>query len=95
MANRDADYIHTFGQLIWADGDSAPKYIQVTIVDDLSGEEDEIFDVILTEADGGAAISGLGRKAFITIIDNDPPPLPTATPVPEPERVSMPIMLDD
>lgn len=41
------------GTLSWAAGDANPKTIEYAIVDDGSGEADEFFDVLLSNATGG------------------------------------------
>ncbi len=42
--------------LSWADGDGAPKSINVTIVDDPDPEPDETFSVSISNPQGGAAL---------------------------------------
>lgn len=91
-ANRNADYLSTYGTLTWQGGDSSIKYIEVPIVDDPSQENDEIFYVMLHNPIGGAGMSNTARVAAVTILDNDPPPAEWATPVPEPDKVYMPVI---
>lgn len=65
-----ADYLAAMGTLNWADGDTAPKMIQVTIVDDILIEASETFTVTLSNPQGGAAL-GANTTATVTIQDND------------------------
>jgi hypothetical protein len=76
------DYITAAGTVSFADGDTAPKTFQVTIVDDTLDEPDETFNVILSAPTGGAVLGGVTTEV-VTILDNDevvgppPPPIPT------------------
>ncbi len=90
-ANRNADYLHTLGTLTWADGDNSIKYITVPIVDEDSYEVDEIFSVRLYNPTGGAGIVEANRIATVTILENDVG-WPAATPVPEPDKVFLPVL---
>lgn len=65
-----ADYLAAAGTLSWADGDSAPKMIQITIVDDSLDEADETFTVTVSNPQGGAVLGG-NTTATVTIRDND------------------------
>lgn len=65
-----ADYLAALGTLNWADGDTAPKTIEVTIVDDDLIEADETFTVTLSNPQGGAVL-GANSTATVTIRDND------------------------
>jgi hypothetical protein len=65
-----ADYLAAVGTLNWADGDTAPKMIQITIVDDILVEANETFTVTLSNPQGGAAL-GANITATVTIRDND------------------------
>ena len=69
------DYTTASGTLSWADGDTAPKSITVNTVDDATDERPEAFSVILTNAQGGAAV-GLAQ-ASVSITDNDTGPTGT------------------
>jgi hypothetical protein len=65
------DYGAVIGSILsWADGDTAPKSLNVTIVDDSDIEPSETFDVILSNPTGGATL-GSPANAIITILDND------------------------
>lgn len=71
-ASANADYTPVNGQLIWADGDAAPKPINITILDDSMTESSENFTVTLS-APGGGATLGSPNTATINIADNDSP----------------------
>lgn len=45
------------GLLSWADGDSAPKSLNITIVNDTADEPDETFTVTISAPTGGAALA--------------------------------------
>jgi hypothetical protein len=65
------DYGAVIGAVLsWADGDTAPKSINVTIVDDTDVEANETFGVVLSNPTGGATL-GSPANAMITIRDND------------------------
>jgi hypothetical protein len=65
------DYGAVLGSLLsWADGDTAPKSLNVTLVDDTDVESSETFDVILSNPTAGAAL-GSPANAIVTILDND------------------------
>ncbi|MEM9690676.1 MAG: choice-of-anchor B family protein, partial [Pseudomonadota bacterium] len=63
------------GSLTWADGDASPKWIEFAVADDGSGENDESFEVILSNAAGAAL--GVQSNLLVTILDgtgvNNPP----------------------
>lgn len=65
-----ADFLAAMGTFNWADGDTAPKSIQVTIVDDALVEPSEVFTVQLSAPAGGAAL-GTEITEAVTIEDND------------------------
>jgi len=67
-----ADFLAAMGTFNWADGDAAPKSIQVTIVDDAVPEGNETFTVVLSAPTGGAALGSPSTEA-VTIQDNDSP----------------------
>ncbi|EIT72101.1 hypothetical protein WQQ_22380 [Hydrocarboniphaga effusa AP103] len=75
-AGSPADFGAANASLNWADGDTAPKTIHISIVDDSANEGDEQFTVVLSEATG--ATLGSAITATVTIIDDDggtePPP---------------------
>ena len=75
------DYTTAAGTVNFADGDTAPKTFQVTIVNDTLDEPDETFNVILSAPTGGAVLGGITTEV-VTILDDDvpvapPPPIPT------------------
>lgn len=70
-ATQPADYLPAAGTLNWADGDTAPKTFQVTIVDDLLVEGSQTVNLTLS-APVGAAL-GSPATAVLTIVDNDLP----------------------
>ena len=71
-ATAPADYTAVAGLLSWADGDAAPKSLNVTIVNDLLDEPDETFTVTISGPTGGAVL-GSPATAVITILDDDSP----------------------
>lgn len=64
------DYAGTMGVLNWADGDTAPKTFQVTIVNDGTQEPSESFFVTIFTPQGGAAL-GSPVTEVVTILDDD------------------------
>jgi hypothetical protein len=56
--------------LRWADGDSAPKSLRVTFIDDSIPENTERFRLMLTAPTGGAAIQA-PSTATVSILDDD------------------------
>lgn len=66
------DYTDTSGTLSWADGDSSPKPIAVSITNDAIFEADETFTVTLSAPDGGAALGSLATTT-VTIVSDDAP----------------------
>ncbi|MES1264448.1 MAG: IPTL-CTERM sorting domain-containing protein, partial [Variovorax sp.] len=58
--------------LNWADGDTAPKSLNITIINDTEDEPDEDFIVTISNPTGGAAL-GSPATAQITILDDDLP----------------------
>ncbi len=75
------DYTAAAGTVNFADGDTANKTFQVTIVNDTLDEPDETFNVIIANPTGGAAL-GATTTEVVTILDDDvtappPPPIPT------------------
>jgi hypothetical protein len=67
------DYTAVAGAILsWADGDTAPKSINITIVNDSLDEPDETFTATISNATGGATLGGT-VTATITIQDDDLP----------------------
>ena len=56
--------------ITWADGDSAPKTVSISIIDDTLGEPSETVLLALSEPQG--ATIGVPGSATVTILDNDP-----------------------
>lgn len=70
-----ADYTAVVaGMLCWADGDTAPKSLNITIVNDTLDEPDETFTVTISAPTGGATL-GSPATATITILDDDLAPI--------------------
>jgi hypothetical protein len=63
------DYQTALGTLTFLDGETS-KTFSIAIIDDSLVEGDEIFDLSLANATGGAAL-GLNSLATATIVDND------------------------
>ena len=68
-----SDYLPFEARVNFADGDSAAKTVFVSITDDALDEDDEHFELTLTNASGGARIGELDLTR-VTIVDNDDPP---------------------
>jgi len=79
-ATSGSDFTARSGALIWNDGDDAPKFITIPLIDDTAVEGPETFSVSLLNVTGGAAI-GSPSIATVTIADNDSvaPPQPAGT----------------
>jgi hypothetical protein len=71
-ATAGSDYVQTDGILSWNHGDETEKSFVVNINDDGDFESNEIFNVTLNNAMGGATI-GDPDTAAVTIIDNEQP----------------------
>jgi hypothetical protein len=67
-----ADYGTAAGTLNWADGDTANKSFQVTIVNDALDELDETFRVTLSNPTGGVVL-GATIVETVTVQDDDGP----------------------
>lgn len=65
------DYTPSTGLLEWADGDTGLKSFDVPLVDDGLGEGNETFEVLLSEATGGATL-GSPSSSTVTILDDEP-----------------------
>jgi hypothetical protein len=75
------DYSPTSGTLAWADGDSAPRSITVTVFDDILVETNKFFEVRLSSPRGGARL-GTTATASVVIVDNDTPTCPATRQLP-------------
>ncbi|BAP55803.1 hypothetical protein THII_1506 [Thioploca ingrica] len=69
-ASLGSDYSVQEGQLTWADQDSLPKKISVTLHDDDQKEGDETFTVRLNNPSGGATL-GTPNTINITLLDDE------------------------
>jgi hypothetical protein len=68
-AKAGEDYLHNSGTLTFGPGETS-KTIEVSIVNDLTEEPAEVFDVTLSNPGGGATL-GQQVNAQVTISDND------------------------
>ncbi|MDM8567753.1 tandem-95 repeat protein [Candidatus Halobeggiatoa sp. HSG11] len=64
------DYTAKQGTITWEDGDCSDKFIGIPITNDTASEDDEIIDLVLSNAGGGASIVS-PETATLTIIDDD------------------------
>ncbi len=78
-ASAGSDYTQTSGMLLWTDGDTQDKYIDIAIIKDGINENNETFTVSLKNAIG--ANIGSPNQATITITDNDQPQYNVVPPV--------------
>ncbi len=70
-ASAGSDYTQTSGMLLWTDGDTQNKHIDIAIIKDGINETNETFTVSLKDAIG--ANLGSPNQATIIITDNDQP----------------------
>ena len=70
-ARAGSDYTARSGTLTFADGDTTPQTITITVLDDSVDESNESFRVVLS----GASV-GTPDTATVTIVDNDSAPPP-------------------
>jgi len=68
-ANAGQDFVAKSGTLTWEAGDSEPKELTVTIINDSQFENDETFTIELLETAGGASL-GAANIATV-VIEND------------------------
>ncbi|MET0065253.1 MAG: Calx-beta domain-containing protein [Candidatus Thiodiazotropha sp.] len=66
----ESDYSFATGRLSFADGETASQSIEVPILDDSVLEGDEVFQVALSNVQGGAVVGPL-NEALVTITDDD------------------------
>jgi hypothetical protein len=71
-ATAGVDFMATTGTLTWANGDATPKTFTITIINDIVLETPERILLTLSNPTGGATL-GNPSRAFLTIIDNEPP----------------------
>lgn len=69
-ATLGADFDAASGKLTWPDGDVKDRTINVNVANDSTRESDETFDVILSNATGGASLA-FPASATVTITDDD------------------------
>jgi Calx-beta domain/Beta-propeller repeat len=79
-ASAGADYTAADVVVTFADGDAAPKTVNMAILQDTSDEPDETVNLALSAPTGGATL-GAQTSAVLTITDDDPTP---GTPPPPP-----------
>jgi hypothetical protein len=72
-ATEKDDYTKASGTLSWNDGEMASKFVTINLTDDDIFENDESFQVILSNPTGGASIEAL-NSVRVTINDDDTPP---------------------
>ena len=68
-AQAGQDYTSRSGTLNWADNDDDPKFIDVPILDDTTPENNQTFNVTLSNATGASL--GTPGSSTVTIRDND------------------------
>ena len=86
-ATAGADYRTTKTTVRFGPGDTAPRLVEVPLLEDAAIEPDETFTVAL----GHARCGGLGSKtATVTIADDDAPPPPAPQPAPAPTPTATP-----
>ena len=71
-AKASVDYQPAVGTVIFNDGESS-KSITLNVIDDSDYDPNEVFSLVLSNAQGGASL-GAQLVADITITDNDPAP---------------------
>ena len=74
------DYDALTSTIAFADGDDAPKNIGIAIIDDQQDEGDHYFNVLLSNATGGATLGSPDTVPVVIVDDDGPPPLPPAPP---------------
>lgn len=63
------DYTGATTTLTWADGDTAPKTLNVTIVNDTEPEGDETFSVTISAPTGGATVGPIATEVVTILTD--------------------------
>jgi YVTN family beta-propeller protein len=72
-ATANSDYTGGSGTLTWPSGDSTPKPLPITLIDDSAHEPTEMIQFTLNNLTGGATL-GSPDQATLSIIDNDTAP---------------------
>ncbi|MEQ1607114.1 MAG: MBG domain-containing protein [Pyrinomonadaceae bacterium] len=67
------DYTGASGTVSWANGDSSPKPIVITLLPDAVYEANEIFNVNILFTPTGGATLGTPNNVQLTILNDDPP----------------------
>ena len=90
LATAPVNYAATNGTVTWADGEAAPKFIQIPIVDDQVYRGNQSFTVLLSNPAGGATVGAVG-VATVTILETDlaPPTVPNTPPVADSQSLSV------
>ena len=70
-ATAGVDFQATTGTLSWAHGEMQSKAIELQVFDDAILEENEVLEIELFGATGGAAIATSGARQFVVIADNE------------------------
>jgi hypothetical protein len=70
-ATAGVDFVATTGTLSWADGETQSRAIELQVFDDGILEENEVLEIELFGATGGAAIAASGARQFVVIADNE------------------------
>jgi uncharacterized delta-60 repeat protein len=72
------DYDAVARSVFFADGDSAPRVVEVPVIEDTIGGEPNVSVNLTLSQPGGCAALGTPSTAVLTIVDDDPrPPLPS------------------
>jgi hypothetical protein len=71
-ATSNVDYRAKQGRLVWEDGDSSDKEINITLLEDDLFESNEEFVVVLYDPTGGA-ILGANNSTKVILTSDDPP----------------------
>ncbi|EIJ40996.1 Calx-beta domain-containing protein [Beggiatoa alba B18LD] len=69
-ATNGQDFVLSAGTLVWADGNSDVKTLNITLQDDITAEENENFIIQLSNPSNGLVL-GTPAAANVTIRDND------------------------
>lgn len=70
-ATAGVDFVASTGTLSWADGETQSKAIDLQVFDDSILEENEVLEIELFGATGGAAIAANGSRQFVVIADSE------------------------
>ncbi len=70
-ATPDSDFTPVMGTLVWPDGDDSNMTFTVPILDDALAEGEETITLVLSNATGGAVVSGERGRSTIVILASD------------------------